>query len=84
MAMLLVLIISSGVGIATEIIMFMITKYCTANQENKITRFGYAFFITLLVRDLTKNVVTWVFASKYWIVAYKVELFQNGIQTESK
>ncbi len=79
MAMLLVLLISSVVGFVTEIIMFMITKYCTANQENKITRFGYAFFTTLLVRDLSKNVVTWVFASKYWIVAYKVDLFQNGI-----
>ena len=84
MAMLLVLMISSAMGIATEIIMFMITKFCTAGQENKITRFGYAFFATLLVRDLTKNLVTWIFATKYWIVAYKVELFQNGINADSK
>ncbi len=40
--------------------------------------------IAWFVQGTTKNAVTWLFAVKYWIIAYKVQLFQAGVNTRKR
>lgn len=45
---------------------------------------AYAYVAFQYVQVIANNLVTWAFSAKYWIVAFKVQLFQAEINLSSK
>ena len=82
--MLILLTISSLAASVGYICFFSLTQFCIReiqgsqaydNYTEELDRIRWPVLIAWFVQDTTKNAVTWLFAVKYWIIAYKVQLF---------
>ena len=47
-------------------------------------REAYSYVAFQYLQVVANNLVTWAFSAKYWIVAYKVQLFQAEVKIAEK